>query len=208
MKSFNKYEQQILKQIISARRDVRGNHFIQKEIPKEILEELLSSANNAPSVGFSQPWQFVIIQSKEIRGEIYTEFEKQNTKAKKIFSSNEQYCKLKLEGIKEASLNIAVLYQKPKKEILGQTIQKKMGEYSVVCAIQNFWLTARAYDIGVGWVSILNPKKVKKILDISKEYKLVGYLCVGYVDEFLSAPEFETIGWEEKKSLEKVVRWV
>jgi len=105
-------------------------------------------------------------------------------------------------------LNIAVLYQKPKKEILGQTIQKKMGEYSVVCAIQNFWLTARAYDIGVGWVSILNPKKVKKILDISKEYKLVGYLCVGYVDEFLSAPELETIGWEEKKSLEKVVRWV
>jgi len=69
MKSFNKYEQQILKQIISARRDVRGNHFIQKEIPKEILEELLSSANNAPSVGFSQPWRFVIIQSKEIRGE-------------------------------------------------------------------------------------------------------------------------------------------
>lgn len=208
MKHFDTAEQQILKQIISARRDVRGNHFIQKEIPKDILEELLVSANNAPSVGFSQPWRFVMIQNEEIKGEIYTEFEKQNTKAKKIFAFNEQYCKLKLEGIKEAPLNIAVLYQKPKKEILGQTVQKKMGEYSVVCAIQNFWLTARAYNIGVGWVSILSPKKVKKILGISKEYKLIGYLCVGYVDEFLNTPELETIGWESKKDLQEVIRWV
>jgi 5,6-dimethylbenzimidazole synthase len=78
----------------------------------------------------------------------------------------------------------------------------------VVCAIQNLWLSARSHNIGVGWVSILSAKKVKKILGISKEYKLIGYLCIGYVDTFLDTPELETLGWEKKKSVEEVVRWV
>jgi 5,6-dimethylbenzimidazole synthase len=101
-----------------------------------------------------------------------------------------------------------VLYKKPNQAILGQTVQKKMGEYSVVCAIQNLWLTARAYNIGIGWVSILRPKKIKEILDISKEYKLVGYLCVGYVENFTEIPELEIIGWDKKRDLAEVVRWV
>ncbi len=208
MIKFTHKEQQILKQIITARRDIRGNRFNKKEISKEILNELLNSANNAPSVGFSQPWEFVVIKDNDKRNEVYKEFEKQNKKAKKIFDSREMYKSLKLEGIKESYLNIAVLYKKPKSDILGQTVQKKMGEYSVVCAIQNLWLSARSYNIGVGWVSILRPKKIKKILQIPKEYKLIGYLCVGYVDTFLDTPELETLGWEKKKSVEEVVRWV
>ncbi|WP_200413969.1 5,6-dimethylbenzimidazole synthase [Arcobacter sp. FWKO B] len=208
MIKFTKKDQQILKQIISARRDIRGHHFNKKEISKEILDELLTSANNAPSVGFSQPWEFVIIKDEDKKEQIYKEFEKQNTKAKKIFESNELYKSLKLEGIKESYVNIAVLYKKPKSDVLGQTVQKKMGEYSVVCAIQNLWLSARSHNIGVGWVSILRAKKVKKILGISKEYKLISYLCVGYVDTFLDTPELETLGWEKKKSVKEVVRWV
>ncbi|MBD3841198.1 MAG: 5,6-dimethylbenzimidazole synthase [Campylobacterales bacterium] len=208
MIKFTHKEQQILKQIITARRDIRGNRFNNKEISKEILNELLNSANNAPSVGFSQPWEFVVIKDNDKRNEVYKEFEKQNKKAKKIFDSRAMYKSLKLEGIKESYLNIAVLYKKPKSDILGQTVQKKMGEYSVVCAIQNLWLSARSYNIGVGWVSILRPKKIKKILQISKEYKLISYLCVGYVDTFLDTPELETLGWEKKKSVEEVVRWV
>lgn len=208
MIKFTAKDQQTLKQIITARRDIRGNRFNNKEISKEILNELLNSANNAPSVGFSQPWEFVVIKDDDKRNEVYKEFEKQNKKAKKIFDSREMYKSLKLEGIKESYLNIAVLYKKPKSDILGQTVQKKMGEYSVVCAIQNLWLSARSYNIGVGWVSILRPKKIKKILQIPKEYKLIGYLCVGYVDTFLDTPELETLGWEKKKSVEEVVRWV
>ncbi len=204
MIKFTHKEQQILKQIITARRDIRGNRFNKKEI----LNELLNSTNNAPSVGFSQPWEFVVIKDNDKRNEVYKEFEKQNKKAKKIFDSREMYKSLKLEGIKESYLNIAVLYKKPKSDILGQTVQKKMGEYSVVCAIQNLWLSARSYNIGVGWVSILRPKKIKKILQIPKEYKLIGYLCIGYVDTFLDTPELETLGWEKKKSVEEVVRWV
>ncbi|MDY0322226.1 MAG: 5,6-dimethylbenzimidazole synthase [Arcobacteraceae bacterium] len=208
MIKFTHKDQQTLKQIITARRDIRGNRFNNKEISKEILNELLNSANNAPSVGFSQPWEFVVIKDDDKRNEVYKEFEKQNKKAKKIFDSREMYKSLKLEGIKESYLNIAVLYKKPKSDILGQTVQKKMGQYSVVCAIQNLWLSARSYNIGVGWVSILRPKKIKKILQIPKEYKLIGYLCVGYVDTFLDTPELETLGWEKKKSVEEVLRWV
>ena len=208
MIKFTHKDQQTLKQIITARRDIRGNRFNKKEISKEIVNELLNSANNAPSVGFSQPWEFVVIKDEDKRNEVYKEFEKQNKKAKKIFDSREMYKSLKLEGIKESYLNIAVMYKKPKSDILGQTVQKKMGQYSVVCAIQNLWLSARSYNIGVGWVSILRPKKIKKILQIPKEYKLIGYLCVGYVDTFLDTPELETLGWEKKKSVEEVVRWV
>ena len=205
---FDAQEQEILKNIIEHRRDIRGNRFLNKQIDSKILDELLNSAIHAPSVGFSQPWEFVLIKDLEKRESIYQEFKKQNEKAKEIFKEKELYKDLKLEGIKESYLNIAVLYKKPNHAILGQTVQKKMGEYSVVCAIQNLWLTARAYNIGIGWVSILRPKKIKEILDISKEYKLVGYLCVGYVENFTDIPELEIIGWDKKRDLAEVVRWV
>lgn len=205
---FDAQEQEILKNIIEHRRDIRGNRFLNKQIDSQILDELLNSAIHAPSVGFSQPWEFVLIKDLEKRESIYQEFKKQNEKAKEIFKEKKLYKDLKLEGIKESYLNIAVLYKKPNQAILGQTVQKKMGEYSVVCAIQNLWLTARAYNIGIGWVSILRPKKIKEILNISKEYKLVGYLCVGYVENFTDIPELQIIGWDKKRNLAEVVRWV
>lgn len=204
MKIFDSKEIEVLKQIMLLRRDVRGNRFVKKRIDDKILDEILNAANMAPSVGFSQPWKFMIVKSSKKREKIYDEFQKENEKAKKIFKGNELYPKLKLEGIKESYINIAVLYEKPQKSILGQTTQKKMGEYSVVCAIQNLWLMARAYNIGIGWISILKPKRVKKILGIGKEYKLIAYLAVGYVDEFLEEPELLKIKWEEKKSLKEI----
>jgi 5,6-dimethylbenzimidazole synthase len=207
VKAFDIHAQTILQSILSSRRDVRGNRFSDRPIDDAILREILEAANTAPSVGFSQPWRFVIVQDAAKREEIYREFVHENDKAKKIFRDSTLYPSLKLEGIKEAYANIAVLYQKPSKAILGQTTQKKTGEYSVVCAIQNLWLMARAYNIGIGWISILRAKKVKKILGISKEYKLIAYLTIGYVSEFLEEPELLTLGWEEKKTLDEVVRW-
>jgi len=205
MDDIDKQDAQILKSILSARRDVRGNRFLDKKIEDDVLEEILGAAIMAPSVGFSQPWKFIVIENMEIREKIYQEFLKENNKAKEIFKDNQLYSSLKLEGIKEAHLNIAVLYEKPTKHILGQTTQKQTGEYSVVCAIQNLWLMARAYNIGVGWGSILKPKKVKQILGISKEHKLIGYLTIGYVSEFLDEPELLKIRWERKKNLQEVV---
>ncbi len=204
MHKFDDNSIETLRKIILARRDVRGNSFINEKIDDDILDEILSAANCAPSVGFSQPWKFVIIKDNKKREEIYQEFLKENKKAKEIFKDKKLYSKLKLEGIKESYINLAVLYEKPKTSILGQTSQRKMGEYSVVCAIQNLWLMARAYGIGVGWVSILKPKNVKKILGIKKEYKLIAYLTIGYVDKFLDEPELLKLNWEKKKSLNEI----
>lgn len=199
---------ELLQTIFSSRRDVRGNRFVDAPIDDEVLRKILEAAISAPSVGFSQPWKFVIVKDTATREAIYDEFVRENTKASKLFEGNALYNTLKLEGIKESSLNIAVLYQKPTKTVLGQTTQKKMGEYSVVCAIQNLWLMARAYNIGVGWVSILRAKKVKKILGIGDEYKLIGYLTLGHVNEFLDEPELLKLGWENKKTIDEVVEWV
>lgn len=204
MHAFDEISIETLRSIMISRRDVRGNKFIDKKIEDKILDEILSAANSAPSVGFSQPWKFVIVKNKDKREKIYEEFLKENKKAKKVFKDSNLYPRLKLEGIKESYINLAVFYEKPKKKILGQTSQKKMGEYSVVCAVQNLWLMARAYGVGVGWVSILKPKSVKKILGIGKEHKLVAYLTIGYVNEFLDEPELLKLNWEKKKSLEEI----
>ncbi|HLD23846.1 MAG TPA: 5,6-dimethylbenzimidazole synthase [Sulfuricurvum sp.] len=205
---FTLRDAELLQSILSSRRDVRGNHFQGIPIEDEVLKKILEAAISAPSVGFSQPWKFLIVQDSAKREEIYNEFVRENGKAAKLFDDTPLYASLKLEGIKESALNIAVLYKKPTKTVLGQTSQKKMGEYSVVCAIQNLWLMARAHNIGVGWVSILRPKKVKKILGIGDEYKLIGYLTMGYVSEFLDEPELLKLGWEEKKTLDEVIEWV
>ena len=205
---FNEKQAKTLKDIILHRRDVRGNNFLSKKLKRKELKSIINAGIHAPSVGFSQPWKFVVIEDKKTKNKVYSEFSEAYEDSKKHFKDRDLYNALKLEGIKEAPINIAVFYKKPTKKILGQTSNKKMGEYSVVCAIQNMWLMARSLNIGIGWVSILNHKKVRKILEVEKEYKLVGYLCVGYTKKFLDTPELETLKWEKKKEFEEVVSWV
>ncbi|SFV69770.1 Cobalamin biosynthesis protein BluB @ 5,6-dimethylbenzimidazole synthase, flavin destructase family [hydrothermal vent metagenome] len=191
--------------IIKARRDVRGNRFVDTEIEDEKLEMILEAGICAPSVGYSQPWKFVIIKDELTKETICQNFTDENDKAKVIFEDKTLYAQLKLEGIKEAPINIAVLYEPKEEEVLGMTSMKKMGEYSVVCAVQNMWLMARALNIGVGWVSILNEKKVLETIKAKKETQLIAYLCVGYVDEFYNESELKTLGWEKEKLLKECV---
>lgn len=201
-------DSQTLLKIIQTRRDVRGHNFLDKQISKENIELILKAGLSAPSVGYSQPWKFVIIEDENIKNEIHENFTNENEKAKKIFQSNKLYKNLKLEGIKEAPLNIAVLYEKPKDDILGMTSMSKMGEYSVVCAVQNMWLMARTLDIGLGWVSILDEKKLLKSINASDEHQLIAYLCLGFVDEFKKEPELKTLKWKEEKTLDECVKWI
>lgn len=201
MISFTKEDLNTLDKIISSRRDVRGNNFIDKKVSNKKLNIILESALKAPSVGYSQPWAFKIVRSKDEKNKIYKNFKRNYLKSFPKFENRPLYKKLKLEGIKESSINIAVFYKKSNKEVLGQTYMKRSGEYSVVCAIHNMWLTARVMGIGIGWVSIIKPKKVRKILKVSKEYKLIGYLCVGYTKDFLDEPELKKVGWDKKKNL-------
>lgn len=202
---FTDKDTKILLKIMKARRDVRGNRFINKEVESEKLNLILEAGISAPSVGYSQPWKFVIIKDTNIKENILKNFEDENENAKEIFKDRELYKNLKLEGIKEAPINIAVLYEAGEEEVLGMTSMKQMGEYSVVCAIQNMWLMARALNIGIGWVSILDEKKVLKELDAPKNSKLIAYLCLGYVDKFYEESELKSLGWKDEKILNECV---
>ena len=198
---FNKKDLNLLSKVIASRRDVRGNNFINKKISNKKLNIILNSALHAPSVGYSQPWHFILV-NKEKRDLVYDHFSKSFEKSKDKFLDKPLYNSLKLEGIKESNINIAVYYKKSTSNVLGQTYMKRTGEYSVVCAILNMWLTARALNIGMGWVSILKPKKINKIFDIDKnEYKFIAYLCFGYTKEFYNEPELKKLKWNKKKKL-------
>ena len=202
---FNKKDLKTLTNIIASRRDVRGNNFINKKISSKKLNIILQSALNAPSVGFSQPWKFIIVD-KDKQDLVYTHFKKSFEKSKKKFIDRPLYSSLKLEGIKESDINIAVYYKKSSSNTLGQTYMKRTGEYSVFCAILNMWLTARALNIGMGWVSILKPKKINKIFNMNKnQYKFIAYLCLGYTKEFYDEPELKKLKWNKKINLDKCI---
>jgi cob(II)yrinic acid a,c-diamide reductase len=206
-KIFNKDEAKALEEIILHRRDVRGNRFIQTPISETALDKILFAAINAPSVGFSQPWEFVLVTDNSVKEQVSNSFKEENLHGANSFEKEkyEKYKQLKLEGIMEAPVNIAVFYKPSDSPVLGQTTMKEMGLYSVVCAIQNMWLMARALNVGMGWVSILDPVKVKEILNAPKENQLVAYLCLGNVEEFLEQPELEILKWENRKLLDEVI---
>jgi len=203
--NFTHQDAKKLLEIIKARRDVRGNRFISTPLKDESLEMILEAGISAPSVGYSQPWKFVVIKDAQTKESISQNFSDENEKAKEIFKEKALYKELKLEGIKEAPVNIAVLYEPKDEEVLGMTSMKKMGEYSVVCAVQNMWLMARALNIGIGWVSILDEQKVLQTIQAKENTKLIAYLCVGYVDKFYDESELKTLGWEREKLFRECV---
>jgi 5,6-dimethylbenzimidazole synthase len=206
-KKFSEAERATLEQIMHLRRDVRGNRFVDEPLEEVDLQRIIEAGLMAPSVGFSQPWRFVVIENQATKNQVADSFEIENNKAKDLFKDEKQraYQQLKLEGIKDSAVNVAVFYQRSDAPVLGQTSMIEMGQYSVVCAIQNMWLMARALNIGLGWVSILDAKKVEKIVSADENQQLVAYLCIGPVDTFYDKPELETLGWDKKKAFDEVV---
>ncbi|MFC1747223.1 5,6-dimethylbenzimidazole synthase [Pseudomonadota bacterium] len=206
-KQFTVEDQLLLEELLLHRRDVRGNNFLKDPVSEDDIDKILHAASLAPSVGFSQPWEFVVIRDDAVKQQIYKSFANENKSAEAAFSDDKQkiYKQLKLEGILEAPVNIAVFYKPSEAPVLGQNTMLEMGEYSVVCAIQNMWLMSRVMNIGLGWVSILNPDHVKQALNSPANNKLVAYLCIGYVKEFYSTPELEKLNWEKRKKISSVV---
>lgn len=204
---FSQDQADFLIEVMAARRDVRGNRFKKTKISQTSIDQILESAALAPSVGFSQPWEFVIVNDLETRQKVVESYHRVNDIAKTQFADEkgDLYKRLKLEGILESPLNIAVFYRPSKSPVLGQTSMEEVGRYSVVCAIQNMWLMARALNIGMGWVSILEPESVKTLLNAPEDAELIGYLCFGYVEEFLEQPELEKLKWEKRKAIKDCV---
>jgi len=205
---FTTEEKNGLYKAIHSRRDVRS-HFISKPIEDEILSRILNAAHHAPSVGFSQPWNFILIKDPKTKKRVKESFEKERERSSQLVEEpkRSKYLSFKLEGILESPVNLCVTYDPSKfgPFVIGRSSIPEAGLYSVCCAIQNLWLAARTENIGVGWVSILSNEMLKEILDLPDHVIPVAYLCLGYVDEFSSKPDLEKKGWLPRLELKDVI---
>ena len=193
---------------VFSRRDVRS-HFTSEPIDDKILSKILNAAHHAPSVGFSQPWNFILIKDTETRKKIKDSFDGERKHSSNLVAEpkRSKYLSLKLEGILDSAVNICVTYDPSKfgPFVIGRTSIPETGIYSVCCAIQNLWLAARTEGIGLGWVSILSNDDLKKILGIPEHIIPIAYLCLGHVSEFAQKPDLETVGWLPRLDLKDVV---
>jgi len=209
--SLSSQEKNGLYKAIFSRRDVRSHFLAGKDISNDVLVRVLNAAHHAPSVGFSQPWNFVLIKDratrKKVKESFKNEFQKSILSLDDDSSRQQKYASLKLEGIMESALNICVTYDSTRfgPFVLGRTSMPETGTYSVCCAIQNLWLAARAEGIGIGWVSILSNEDLKKILLIPPYVNLIAYLCLGYVTEFADKPDLEKADWLPRLKLKEVI---
>jgi len=205
---FTEEEKRGFYKAIYSRRDVRS-HFTLKPIEDDILLKILHAAHHAPSVGFSQPWNFILIRDIETKKKIKESFEDEKNRSSQLVEEpkKSKYLSFKLEGILESPVNLCVTYDPTKfgPFVIGRSRIPEAGLYSVCCAIQNLWLSARTEGVGLGWVSILSNETLKESLSLPEHVIPVAYLCLGYVDDFAEKPDLETIGWLPRLSLRDVV---
>jgi 5,6-dimethylbenzimidazole synthase len=205
---FTDDEKKGLYKAIYSRRDVRS-HFTSRTIKNSILSRILNAAHHAPSVGFSQPWNFILVKDITTKKKIKDSFEEEKNRSSKLVEEpkRSKYLSFKLEGILESPINLCVTYDPSKfgPFVIGRSSIPEAGLYSVCCAIQNLWLAARAEGVGLGWVSILSNDTLKEVLELPEHVVPIAYLCLGYVDEFAQKPDLETSGWLPRLDLKDVV---
>ncbi len=190
------------------RRDVR--RFRRDALPGGLLDRLLETANAAPSVGLSQPWRFVTVDDPARRAAVRANFEACNAAALTTQDGTRaaNYARLKLAGLEQAPCHVAVFVEPDPAQGhgLGRRTMPESVAYSAVIAVHTLWLAARAHGIGLGWVSILDPARIREVLEIPETWQLVAYLCVGYPEIEAITPELEREGWEKRRSINIVVR--
>ena len=205
---FSPDERDAVYKAIFNRRDVRGQ-FLPDPVPDEVLARLLQAAHHAPSVGFMQPWSFILVRDASVKQRVHAAFQTANEEAARMFEGSraDTYRRLKLQGILEAPLGICVTCDRDRAGpvVLGRTHIPTMDLYSTVCAVENLWLAARAEGLGVGWVSIFHESQLREALGIPERIVPVAYLCVGRVSHFLRKPELETAGWRPRLELSSLV---
>lgn len=190
-----------LRELLAWRRDVR--RFRRDALPGGAVERLIETACLAPSVGLSQPWRFVLVDTPERRAAIHENFAACNAAALAAQTPDRaaQYARLKLAGLDNAPSHVAV-FADPDTEQgggLGRLTMPEMIQYSAVAAVHTLWLAARAEGIGMGWVSILDPRTVSEILDVPSSWRLIGYFCLGYPAAEDDIPALEREGWETRR---------
>jgi 5,6-dimethylbenzimidazole synthase len=190
--------------VIAERRDVR-QQFTPRPVPRDLLLKVLGAAHLAPIVGFSQPWDFVVIEDIETLRQVKADFNRQNAIAAELYDDSRSalYRGLKLEGILEAPLNVCVTCDRSRggPHVLGRNTAIDGDLFSVCLAVQDLWLAARAEGLGVGWVSILDHSALGGLLGLLAGVVPVAYLCVGYVSWFEPVPDLEAAGWASRDNL-------
>ncbi len=193
---------------IYSRRDIRSL-FKPDPIPSEVLARILLAAHHAGSVGYMQPWNFILVEDQSVRQKVKESFGHERSEAALLFEEEKRakYLSFKLEGILEAPVNLVVTSDSSRfgPQVIGRHSMPETHLYSTCCAIQNLWLAARAENIGVGWVSILKQEEIRAIFEIPSHITFVAYLCLGYVTHFPDTPDLERAGWGRRLPLEDFV---
>ena len=204
---FDQEFRESFRDLILWRRDVR--RFRRDPIDPALIDSLLELASHAPSVGHCQPWRFVLVESPERRQLIKASFARANAEALKNYDGDQraQYARLKLEGLEDAPVHLAVFADEgtPDGSGLGRGTMPETLRYSVVAAVQTLGLAARAEGLGVGWVSILEPDDIRGALDVSESWTLVAYLCIGRPEEEHLDPELDRHQWQERLDVSRVI---
>lgn len=190
------------------RRDVR--HFRRDPVPEPVLDHMLALTCTTPSVGLSQPWRFMRVDDETRRNAVRAEFAERNAEAlnARNESDSQSYAQLKLAGLDRAPHHIAVFCDPDPAQGrgLGRLTMPETVQWSAVMAIHSFWLAAQAHNVGMGWVSILDPGHMNDLLGAAPEWRFMAYLCVGYPDESHDTPELERRGWEQRSPERQ--RWI
>jgi 5,6-dimethylbenzimidazole synthase len=195
---------------IRERRDVR--HFKPGPLEAGQLQRFIAAAHNGPSVGLMQPWRFIRITQPELRAQIHRHVNEERIKtAEALGKRAEEFMQLKVEGILAcAELLVVGLVDKRDQYVFGRRTMPEMDLASASCALQNFWLAARAEGIGAGWVSMFDPQRLRDICGMPEGSQPIAVLCVGHVDEFYTAPMLELEKWDQRRPLSDILfenRW-
>jgi 5,6-dimethylbenzimidazole synthase len=196
-----------LETLFRWRRDVR--RFRTDPVEASVLDRLLALAQLAPSVGNAQPWRFVKVDDPVRRAAVRRSFERANAAALAAYDGERArlYAELKLSGLDRAPVQLAAFVDEAVTagHGLGRQTMPETLAFSVVGAVYGLWLAARAHGIGLGWVSILDPEEVRRILDVPASWRLIAYLCVGYPEEEHADPELERAGWQARLPAEAAI---
>ncbi|MGY4659480.1 5,6-dimethylbenzimidazole synthase [Pseudomonas chlororaphis] len=203
--AFSAAERDAVYRAIAERRDMR--HFAGGTVEPQVLGRLLEAAHQAPSVGLMQPWRFIRISDRSLRGQIQQLVEEERVRtAEALGERSDEFMKLKVEGINDcAEVLVAALMDDRERHIFGRRTLPEMDLASLSCAIQNLWLAARAEGLGMGWVSLFEPAALAQLLGLPAGAKPLAVLCLGPVGEFYPAPMLVLEGWARERPLSELL---
>ncbi|MDD2034143.1 MULTISPECIES: 5,6-dimethylbenzimidazole synthase [unclassified Pseudomonas] len=203
--AFSQAERDAVYRAIAERRDMR--HFTGGTVEPALLRRLLEAAHQAPSVGLMQPWRFIRISDRALRGQLRQLVEQERIRtAEALGERSDEFMKLKVEGLNDcAEVLVAALMDDRERYVFGRRTLPEMDLASLSCAIQNLWLASRAEGLGMGWVSLFEPQALAELLGLPAGAKPLAILCLGPVEGFYPAPMLALEGWAQPRALDELL---